>query len=227
MKIPLKNIPAIAVVFTDKDVYTAKKEEILEADLIELRVDLFEDIENIEDTFKLAKVKFNLPILATIRILSEGGKREFSEREDFFRKVLPYSDFVDLEIFSKDVTSIKRAIREYGKIMIASYHRFDLTPSLEELEAIFTEGKTLESDIIKIATMVNDPLDLEVLLLFTLKHRKDNIIVIGMGEKGIPSRIINPIFGSLITYASFIDSSAPGQIPLRELIKIFKVLKIR
>lgn len=227
MNSALKNIPAIAVVLTDKDVISIEKNEISGADLIELRVDLFENIENIEDTFRMAKLKFNLPILATVRIPTEGGKRQFNKREEIFRKVLPYSDFSDLEIFSNDVNQIKKAIKEYGKIMIASYHRFDLTPSMEELDEVFSEGKKMGGDIIKIATKVNESADLEILLLFTLKHKEDNVIVIGMDEKGTPSRVINPFFGSLITYAALKTISAPGQIYLRDLMHIFKILGLR
>ncbi len=227
MKVALKNIPAIAVVLRDRDVVSIEKEEILHADLIELRVDLFEDIENIENIFKKAKEKFNLPLLATIRNPLEGGKREFKYREEIFKKVLPYSDFVDLEILSEDTVSIKQLVKEQHKILIASYHRFDVTPSIDELEDVFKNGQRLEADIVKIATMVHNSSDLETLLLFTLKHKRDNIVVIGMGEKGVPSRIINPIFGSLITYAALRESSAPGQINLEDLVTIFKTLGIR
>lgn len=227
MRVALKNIPAIAVVLRDNDVLTIEKQEISQADLIELRIDLFEHIENIEHIFREAKEKFNLPILATVRHPLEGGKREFNNREEIYKKALPYSDFVDLEILSEDTLSIKQLVKEQDKILIASYHRFDLTPSIDELEDVFKNGQRLEADIVKIATMVHNSSDLETLLLFTLKHKKDNIVVIGMGEKGVPSRIINPIFGSLITYASLREASAPGQINLKDLVKIFKTLGIR
>ncbi|MCX8034215.1 MAG: type I 3-dehydroquinate dehydratase, partial [Thermodesulfovibrio sp.] len=69
--------------------------------------------------------------------------------------------------------------------------------------------------------------DLETLLLFTLKHKNDKIVTIGMGEKGIPSRIINPVFGSLITYASLKTKSAPGQLLLSDMINIFRTLGLR
>lgn len=227
MKAALKNIPAIAVVLRDIDVLSVEKEEVSQADLVELRIDLFENIDHIEHIFKEAKKKFNLPLLATIRNPSEGGKREFKNRGEIYKRVLPYIDFVDLEIFSGDTLSIKELVKEQDKILITSYHRFDSTPSIGDLEDVFTKGQRLGGDIVKIATMVKNSSDLETLLLFTLKHKRDNIVVIGMGERGVPSRIINPIFGSLITYAALRESSAPGQINLKDLVTIFKTLGIR
>lgn len=227
MTISTKNYPAIAVVLTDEDVFTLEKPHINGADLIELRVDMFRDIENMEKIFEKAKAKFNLPILATVRHSLEGGKREIKDRIQIYSKIITLIDFVDIEIFSDEAQEIRRISSSHEKIMIASYHRFDKTPNLGELDEFFLKGKQLGADIVKIATMVNGRDDLETLLLFTLKHKNDKVIVIGMGEKGIPSRIINPIFGSLITYASIKTTSAPGQLFLSDMVNMFRNLGLR
>lgn len=227
MNFPFKNNPAIAVVLTDKDVLTLEKDELADADLIELRVDMFEHLENIEEIFISARSKFRIPILATVRIPSEGGQKIFPERIELYQRVLPYIEFADVEIFSEDASSLGKLIRQQNKIMIASYHRFDITPSVEELVKVYEEGKRLDGDIIKISTMVNDIKDLETLLLFTLRYRKNPIIVIGMGDIGKASRIIMPCLGCLITYASLRIKSAPGQISLKDMVYIFRVLGLR
>lgn len=227
MNFSLKNNPAIAVVLTDKDVLAVEKDELAYADLIELRVDMFEDFKNIEEIFITANSKFRIPILATVRIPSEGGQKIFPERIELYRRVLPYSEFADVEIFSEDASSLGELIRQQNKIMIASYHRFDITPSVDELVRVYEEGKRLGGDIIKIATMVNDNKDLETLLFFTLRYRENPIIVIGMGDRGRTSRIIMPCLGCLITYASLRIKSAPGQISLKDLVYIFRVLGLR
>lgn len=220
-------IPAIAVVLIDRDVLTLKGEELEGADLIELRVDLFEKIDDIESVFILARSKFSLPILATIRIPSEGGKREFLNRIEIYKKVIPYSDFVDVEILSDDFEKLRDLVESFGKKLIASYHRFDITPSNEELEEILRRSKKANAHITKIATLIEKKDDLERLLLFTINYKRENIIVIGMGETGKPSRVIYPIFGSLMTYASINTLSAPGQIQLRELLNVFRILGLR
>lgn len=227
MTLSIKNYPAIAVVLNDRDVFTLEESDIYGADIVELRVDMFEGLENIAKIFKEAREKFNLPILATIRHPLEGGIREIKDRAKIYNEIISLIDFVDIEIFSDEAEKIRKISSSHGKTMIASYHRFDKTPTFEELDEIFLKGKRLEANIVKIATMVNSKDDLETLLLFTLKHKNDKIVTIGMGEKGIPSRIINPIFGSLITYASLKTKSAPGQLLLSDIINIFRILGLR
>ncbi|GLI52850.1 type I 3-dehydroquinate dehydratase [Thermodesulfovibrio yellowstonii] len=223
----LQNIPAIAVVLNDKDVLSITKEELKGADLIELRVDMFEKTENISDIFEIAKRKYDLPLLCTVRLPEEGGKKEIKNRLDIYQTVLPFCSFFDMEIFSNEVSLLRQLVVKSNIILIGSYHNFSKTPSLEDLERVFERGKMLNMDIIKIATMVNEDKDLETLLFFTLRHKVDRIITLGMGQKGIPSRIINPVFGSMITYANFNEVSAPGQIHLKDMVHIFKVMKLR
>lgn len=223
----IKNKPAIAVVLKDEDVFTVSKETLSGADLIELRVDMFKEVDKVIDIFVLAEKKYELPLLCTIRLPQEGGKKEIKNRLKIYEAVMPYCSFFDIEIFSDEAFYLRKLTEETNINLIGSYHNFTHTPSLEEVEKIFDKGKTLDIDIIKIATMVNEQKDLETLLCFTIKHKNDNVIVLGMGQKGIPSRIINPVFGSLITYASLNEASAPGQIPLKELVNIFKVLGLR
>lgn len=223
----LKQIPAIAVVLNDKDVFSLNKSSLEGADLIELRVDMFENIQKIEQVFATGKKKFNLPMLCTIRSPKEGGNKEIPDRLSIYEKLTPYCDFFDIEIFSEEIADLRKISFQDNIKLILSYHRFDLTPTLEDLEKVLEEGKKLGADIVKIATMVNDIEDVEKLLYFTIKHKKENIIVIGMGEKGRLTRIVNPVFGSLITYASLNTTSAPGQIPLPYMVKIFKEIGIR
>lgn len=222
-----QKIPAIVVVLTDRDVLTVQEELISQADIIELRVDMFENLVEIEKIFLSAKKKFNLPIICTVRSPSEGGQRYFKDRIELYKKAMPFCNFFDIEIFSEEIKILRQLSWENKISLIASYHRFDMTPSFKILEKVFKEGKKNQADIVKIATMVNYKSDLETLLQFTLKHKNDSVIVIGMGIKGMPSRVINPVFGSLVTYASLNFSSAPGQIPLKEMIHIFKTLGLR
>lgn len=220
-------MPAIAVVLRDEDVLSIPEKQIQDADLIELRVDMFKDTENIRDIFFLAKKKFDLPLLCTVRSPKEGGKKQIKERLGIYQEVMPFCSFFDIEIFSDEAVFLRDLTVNSNISLIGSYHNFSHTLSCEELERIFEHGKSLGMDIVKIATMVNEKKDLETLLFFTLKHKKDRVIVLGMGDLGIPSRIINPVFGSMITYASINEASAPGQIPLKDMVYIFKILGFR
>lgn len=219
--------PAIAVVLNDRDVSSLDKSQLQGADLIELRVDMFSAIDNVTEVFREARKKFALPLLATVRSTLEGGVREIKDRLPIYNEVSSFADILDIEIFSDEAKEIEKICKESGIKSILSYHNFIETPHFEELERIFSEGKLLKGDFIKIATMVQKNEDMEILLSFTIAHKRDNIIVIGMGAKGIPTRIVNPIFGSVITYAGLNIKSAPGQISLSDMVNIFRILGLR
>jgi 3-dehydroquinate dehydratase-1 len=80
---------------------------------------------------------------------------------------------------------------------------------------------------VKIAVMAEDREDLIRLLTFTLRHRDEGIITMSMGDRGLPSRVFTPLFGSLITYGYVSHPSSPGQLSVSELMYIFRRLKIR
>lgn len=224
---PLRRTPAIAVVLNDQDVQGLSVSELDGADIVELRIDLFDNFDSYRETFSAAKKKFALPIIATLRSPEEGGKRKIRDRIALYREVAEFSDFIDGEIFSSDIAELVKLTKDKGLGLICSYHNFESTPSSNQLENIYSKGVLLGAHIVKIATMVRKVDDLETLLLFTMKHKEDMIIVIGMGEKGVPSRIINPIFGSKITYASLRRQSAPGQLELSDVVHIFRCLGLR
>ncbi len=223
------NIPSIACALNDRDVLTLERPQLEPADIIELRVDMFENMDekHILKIFKTVKERFNKPIIATIRDVSEGGQKEIKDRINLYKIVLPFSDFVDIEINSEIFEDIKKLCTENQKTLIGSYHNFLLTPDSNTLESIFLKGKDSGCDIVKIALMPNNKEDMLRLIEFTLKHRKDPIITMSMGEIGLPTRIFNPILGSLITYGYINTPSAPGQLSIREISQIFKMLKVR
>jgi 3-dehydroquinate dehydratase I len=67
-------------------------------------------------------------------------------------------------------------------------------------------------DIVKVAARCNVPEDLQRLAAFTLAHREEGIIVVGMGPYGLSSRVFFPALGSLITYTFHGVPTAPGQL---------------
>lgn len=232
MKIPLfKKIkpPSIVCTMTDIDVVTIPEALLRIADVIELRIDLFDDtsIEKVTNIFKTAKEKFNKPLIATVRDIKEGGQKEFSDRFLLYETVISYADCIDVEVNSEELLNKIRDILRGEKTLIGSYHNFELTPEDDFLESIITKGKNSGVDIIKIATKARDRDELIRLLLFTLKHKNSGIITMCMGDKGLSSRIIAPIFGSLLTYGYINRPSAPGQLSIAQLSELFRILKIR
>jgi len=118
---------------------------------------------------------------------------------------------------------IRLAKRRKKKVII-SYHNFKETPPDQQLVKLIRKGKAKGGDIIKLAVMSRTEEDVTRLLGLTYQHRDDHIITISMGKKGRISRIVAPLFGSLLTYG-YVDSPiAPGQLSIGELKKMMNRL---
>ncbi|MBN2654217.1 MAG: type I 3-dehydroquinate dehydratase [Nitrospirae bacterium] len=221
--------PLIAGVLTDADVEMPDHESIDCTDLLELRVDMFSSLEpnHVAETFRLAKEKFNKPIIGTIRHTSEGAKVKVPDRIQLYKVIAPLADALDIEIQKEaDIAQVKKLCIANKTILVGSYHNFNNTPQEIFLDSIELKGRRLGADIVKIATATFTREDLIRIASFTLKHRHKGIIAIAMGDVGLSSRIFCPIFGSLLTYAYINETSAPGQFAACELFKIFKKLHI-
>ncbi|TAN41159.1 MAG: type I 3-dehydroquinate dehydratase [Nitrospirae bacterium] len=223
------DFPLIAGSLTDDDVNTLESSAIGAADIIELRIDMFEKttVQHVKNIFCKAVDKYKKPIIATIRSLAEGGRQEVEDRLAIFSNIINLADMVDVEIGSTGLLKDLRHLCDtHEKILLGSYHNFESTPDNNFLEGVFQKGKDLGVDIVKIAVTGKSRQDLFRLTEFTLKHRDDNIVSISMGDIGLPSRICSPLCGSLITYGYVTQPTAPGQISISELVYIFRRLKV-
>lgn len=99
--------------------------------------------------------------------------------------------------------------------IIREYHNFNETP--ENLEAIYQ--KIPAGDIIKMATFANETTDALRMLLFS--KGKKNFAGICMGPLGIATRILGPLVKSALQFASLGTESAPGQLPIEELLETY------
>ena len=226
----LGNVPLIAGVLTDSDVSGLGPEHVDSADIIELRVDMFDSFapEHVEQVFRIAREKFGKPIIATVRDSKEGGRKEIQDRPAMYRLVIPFADAVDVEILAVDVMKqAKDLCRDNGSLLIGSYHNFESTPADDFLEQLIATGRSNGADVVKIAVTAKEEDDFIRLMLLTLRHKSQGVITIAMGDKGLPSRVFSPLFGSLITYGSINKPSAPGQLSAVEVMDTFRKLKIR
>lgn len=223
------DFPLIAGSLTDSDVATLENASLGAADIIELRIDMFEEItvRHVKSIFCKAVDKYKKPIIATIRSVAEGGKQEVPDRLSVFFNIINLADMIDIEISSTELMKdIRHLCDTHEKILIGSYHNFESTPDNNFLEDVFQKGKSLGADIVKIAVTGKSRQEMFRLTEFTLKHRDDGIVSISMGDIGLPSRICSPLCGSLITYGYVTQPTAPGQISISELVYIFRRLKV-
>lgn len=203
----------------------------LQPDLLEWRIDAYDKVEFKEDCLsvlkELRKIINEIPLIFTCRIAQEGGFKKISreKRLDLIIAVMELGDvdLVDIEL-SND-TAFIASVREQAKLsgvkIILSYHNFTETPSEPFIYAKLVEAQTAGADISKVAVMPKDYGDVLTLLSATNKARneivKGPMVTMSMGPEGAVSRLAGGLFGSDITFAIGMQSSAPGQIPITEL----------
>lgn len=219
--------PLIAVPLTDKSVLSGVDAE--DADIIELRVDMFEKLsgEYIKEIVGKAKDTLKKPVITTIRSYTEGGAVRISdkERESLFKAVIKCTDAVDIEIRSEIFNRIVKLAHRHKKTAIGSFHDFVQTPEPDKLSDIFKRGKSFKADIIKIAVMPNSADDLRTITELTLRFHDKGLIAVAMGGLGMSSRIYLPLIGSLMTFASLDIATAPGQLSLKDIKGFLSVSK--
>lgn len=160
----------------------------------------------------------------TFRTKDEGGEVPLTHSEylNFINTVIntDCADIIDIEFFTAgdDVRELIDNAHSSGVVVICSSHDFQKTPDKNELVYRMVEMQQVGADLPKVAVMPHDSMDVLTLLAATVdmknKYFATPIITISMGKLGAASRLCGELFGSAMTFASFGDSSAPGQISL-------------
>lgn len=218
--------PAVAVTVTDStptaEIQRAKPRKEISL-LLEIRIDRFR---RLDEDYVVSKVrsfkKLQLPLIATVRCAKEGGARPLSDsrRFELFRTILPLVNAVDIELASIRLRkNLLPLVRRTKKRVILSSHNFASTPSEQAMIHWIQRAKRAGADIVKMAVTPKTKKDLARLLVVTNRYREKNLITIAMGRLGAPSRVLAPLFGSLLTY-TFVGKKpqAPGQLSLTHLL---------
>ncbi|NGM84951.1 type I 3-dehydroquinate dehydratase [Paenibacillus sp. 7124] len=210
----------------------------LECDVVEWRVDFFEQAEDIEAVkAALAAIRSvipDLPLLFTFRSAREGGEKEIStEYYAALNQAIAGTrlvDLIDVELFTGDET-VKALIdgaHKQGVFVVVSNHDFDKTPDKEEIIFRLRKAQELGGDIPKIAVMPNHPLDVLTLLeathIMKEKYADRPVITMSMSGIGVISRLAGEVFGSALTFGAAKKASAPGQIAVSELRQVLSLL---
>lgn len=117
---------------------------------------------------------------------------------------------VDFETNQAYIDALKTLIQERNKTLIISWHNFNETPGLAELENVVSRCFSMGAGIVKIACMVNSHEDSSRLLSLYWKFK--NIIAVGMGSQSLITRVAATSLGAPFTYAGPGDlQTAPGQ----------------
>ncbi len=101
--------------------------------------------------------------------------------------------------------------------IIRSFHCFSHAPSYKDLVTLHSEMRTLGADIVKIAVTPQRETDISVLFRIMTEVTHPTIII-GMGSRGAITRLLGPMLGGYLTFASWNENkSAPGQPSYHEL----------
>lgn len=208
-------------------------------DMIEWRVDYFQEIKNFERVVEVGtamkKAIPDIPLLFTIRSVEEGGhptaliQEEVVELLSYICKS-SFIDVIDYEMANdkEHIRQVRDVSRAEGKSLILSYHDFEKTPSNEELTSLIKKAEAFGADVAKVAVMPNTHGDVLRLLDVTEQANAfSNIPVatMSLNSLGAVSRMIGWIFGSVIVFTVGANSSAPGQIPIEKMREILKLMK--
>jgi len=180
------------------------------ADLLELRIDFMDNPGSVDIKSIIREIDF--PLIATNRKNDEGGffKGSESKRTKILLEAAKYADIVDIELSTDD--EYLKKILDTANSTIISYHDFKKTPTADKLLEIVKKEKEL-GDIAKFAVMPQKMSD--TLIVLDVLSMVDNTVGISMGKLGSYTRVIAPLFGSLITFASIKNASAPGQLDIQ------------
>ncbi len=190
-----------------------------EAAMIEVRMDKL----TLQDREYKNLFETKIKTIATCRPYNRSEK----ECLTLLEKAIRYgADYIDIEIESsiEYKNYIIQIAKQHNVKIIISYHNYSDTPT-NDLDNIISESIKEGADIVKIATKVNNPKQAAALLGLYSKY--DNIVVIGMGSKGVITRVSSLLLGAPFTFASVDNKhkSAPGQLPYKTMNIIYGLIK--
>lgn len=230
-------VPIVGV--TKEDIIEeAKTFDSIPIDVVEWRVDWFEDVfdfAKVEDVLKdLREVLGNIPLLMTFRTSKEGGEKaiEADAYAELNKKAAATGlvDLVDVEAFTGDevVKDIIEGAHAHGVKVVASNHDFDKTPDKDDIVGRLVKMQELGADIPKIAVMPQCKKDVLTLLEATREmaeeHADRPIITMSMAGTGLISRLCGEVFGSALTFGAVGKASAPGQMNASDLREILTLI---
>ena len=235
--IPKICVPIVGV--TREEILAAAENiKSTKADVVEWRVDWYEDIFDFAKTEAtmqaLREVLGEMPILFTFRTSKEGGEKAI-ETGDYVKlnqnaAKTGLIDLVDVEAFTGDeaVKAVVETAHANGVKVIASNHDFHKTPAKEEIVSRLRKMQELGADIPKIAVMPQNKKDVLTLLAATeemvSEYADRPIITMSMSGTGVISRLCGEVFGSALTFGAVGKVSAPGQMGIEDLTTVLGLL---
>ncbi|MCS4486860.1 type I 3-dehydroquinate dehydratase [Staphylococcus americanisciuri] len=205
--------------------------------ILELRIDAIPqcDVESVSQMVATIKqLEGDFQLLVTYRTQSQGGTGGLDESD--YQQLLvdiskvPQVDFVDVE-WTPTVNRLDLCskIIAQGGMIVASYHNFDETPSLDVLKKTYFHLSQMQASHLKIAVMPQNRQDVLVLLQ-AVSEASDALTEwvtgISMSHLGLITRTAQATFGGCLTFGALDTAVAPGQVPVKQLFETVKLFEI-
>ena len=190
------------------------------ADMVEVRLDGVTDVDVAGALHGRRK-----PVVVTCRPEWEGGR--FAGTEEERHRILVEAltlgaEFVDVEWMSLHGLHRPRfddIVRTDPARVVVSSHDFEGVPA--DVEARARDMRGYGAAVIKVAVMphaLRDTLPLREIA------RDGDAVVVGMGDSGVPTRLLASRYGSRWSYAG--NGVAPGQIPAQRMLSQYRFREI-
>lgn len=198
-------------------------------DMFEIWIDyIMDDFSKISLFIEAISKRFKKRIIIVFRRMDEEPMHMSSEKRREIISLGKNSLFIDLDIDTQQ-NDLDFAKQIQSKTIIASFHDYKKTPRTSVLVGIINKMSLFQPAIYKIATFCETEKEAIALLhlLLNLKEEGKDVIILGMGEKGLVTRIFGSLWGNKIIFApeNPKEQSAPGQLTREQLQKIFTIIK--
>jgi len=213
----------------DEAVSLIEKAEAQHIDLIEIRLDSLKNHERLSDIAHSSST----PLIATNKSTKNRGN--FSGSEDDRKRILMDAarndfEYVDVDLCTPSMKELIENLHERSTKPIVSFHDFNYTPALPQLNKVLEREIAVGADVCKIVTTAKRVEDNLTILDFISKSSKTaNIVCFAMGEVGKPSRLLSPLFGAFFTFASLDENrkTAKGQLTIQEMRLAYEALGLK
>ena len=208
-------------------------------DLVEWRVDFFDAIGDagavVDAARALREVVGKRPVVFTCRAESGGGER-VALGEDavvaLYDAVAASGlvEFIDFEMDHdpEQVRRVRDSTRRHGVRLVLSYHNLAYTPGHDYLVDRVLEAERQGADVAMLQVMPRSRRDVLTLLSATEaadERARIPLISMAVGPMGVASRLVGGLFGSWLSFAVAESASAPGQIPIGDLVAVFDIIR--
>lgn len=216
------------------DLLTAIEHAVETGQFVEVRLDCINesDLPSAISQLRNSLPKNPLSTIITFRPEEQGGLRRLTvdERRQFWRE---HGFGIPHVLFDLEIDLVEEFLRsgepvDWSRVICSTHDFSDL--AVERLKNSYSRLALTPARRLKVAVMVKDVTD--NLEIFQIIERAvadgRELIAIGMGSAGVPSRILGPSRGSFLTYGSLDHRTptAPGQLTATELLDWYRVEQI-